>query len=406
MKRFYTDAIETDLLQQRQMLFVSGPRQVGKTTMARTLSEQQQGNYYNWDNRQHRQWILESARNSTDAELLNQLGVYELKDQRKVAVFDELHKYKDWKNYLKGLFDLYEHQLALLVTGSARMDIFRKGGDSLMGRYFHYRMHPLSLREIIGSFDRSTLLQAPQKPPADALEQLLQFGGFPEPFVQANTRFYNRWQQLRQQQLIYEDIRDMNQIQAIDQLDVLASLLQAQSGQVVRYSTLANHINVSVDTIRRWMTVLDSFYYSFRIRPWYQNITTALRKEPKVYLWDWSQISDPGARHENLVASHLLKATHWWTDNGWGNYQLHYLRTKDQKEVDFLVSKDNQPWFLVEVKSAASASLSKHLSWFQQQTGAPHAFQVVMDQPYAEADCFAMDKPMKVPVATLLMRLV
>lgn len=406
MKRFYTAAIETDLLQQRQMLFVSGPRQVGKTTMARTLSEQQQGNYYNWDNRQHRQWILESTNNSTNAELLDQLGVHELKGQRKVTVFDELHKYKDWKNYLKGLFDLYEQQLALLITGSARMDIFRKGGDSLMGRYFHYRMHPLSLREISSSFDRNTLLQAPQKPPVDALEQLLQFGGFPEPFVQADSRFYNRWQQLRQQQLIYEDIRDMNQIQAIDQLDVLANLLREQSGQVVRYSTLANHINVSVDTIRRWMTVLDSFYYSFRIRPWYQNITTALRKEPKVYLWDWSQINDTGARHENLVASHLLKATHWWTDNGWGNYQLHYLRTKDQKEVDFLVSKDNLPWLLVEVKSSASASLSKHLGWFQQKTNAPHAFQVVMDQPYVEADCFATDKPVKVPIETLLMRLV
>lgn len=405
MYRFYTDTIKTDLLEQRQMLFVSGPRQVGKTTLAHTITDAN-GHYFNWDNRQHRQWILESVSNTVDSELIIQLGLQELRSERSLVAFDELHKFKDWKNYLKGFFDVYEKELAILVTGSARMDTFRKGGDSLMGRYFHYRMHPLSLREVSADFDRDALLQTPQKPDNQALEQLLKFGGFPEPFVKADTRFYNRWQQLRQQQLIYEDIRDMNQVQDIAQLDVLASLLRAQSGQVIRYSTLAKQLSVSVDTVRRWVTLLESFYYAFRVRPWFENITTALRKEPKVYLWDWSQVQDIGARNENLIASHLLKAVHWWSDSGWGDYQLHYLRTKDQKEVDFLISKNNKPWMLVEAKSSGKAALSKHLQWFQEKTGADYAFQVGLDMPYVEADCFAIKQPVKVPAETLLMCLV
>ncbi len=400
MKRNYTQAFLNELPQQRQMLFVSGPRQVGKTTLAREIISTPDY-YLNWDNPDHRQIVL-SGPNQTAA----YLGLDQLHKKPLVIAFDELHKFKDWKNWLKGFFDLYEKQVHILVTGSARLDIFRKGGDSLMGRYFHYRMHPLSLRELSSGFDASMLLQPGHKPEKEALTQLLKFGGFPEPFIKADTRFYNRWQKRRQQQLIYEDIRDASQVQEIAQLEILAQLLAQQSGQVTRYSTLAKQICVSVDTIRRWLTVLESFYYCYRVRPWFNNITTALRKDPKTYLWDWSQVADKGARNENFVASHLLKAVHWWTDMGIGQYDLHYLRTKDHKEVDFLVSKDGKPWFLVEVKSAASQAINKHLAWFQEKTGAQHAFQLVMDLPYVDADCFATEKPTKVPVESLLMRLV
>jgi len=184
------------------------------------------------------------------------------------------------------------------------------------------------------------------------------------------------------------------------------TLLCSQSGQVTRYSTLAKQVRVSVDTIRRWLTVLESFYHCFRIRPWHSNIAASLRKEPKTYLWDWSQVVDRGARNENFVASHLLKAVHWWTDTGIGQFDLYYLRTKDQKEVDFLVTQDGKPWFLVEVKSSANQTMNKHLYWAQQKTGAQHAFQVVMDLPFVDADCFAFEEPVKIPVESLLMLLV
>lgn len=401
MERIVTRILAKELLEHRQMAFVSGPRQVGKTTLARDLLGSQPGRYFNWDNPAHRQIILSGIEN-----LAAHAGLDQLHAQAPILAFDELHKYKDWKNWLKGFFDEYEKQAHILVTGSARMDIFRKGGDSLMGRYFHYRMHPLSLRELSTGFDPGLVLQTSRKPEKEALTQLLNFGGFPEPFVRADTRFYNRWQKLRQQQLIYEDIRDASQVQEIAQLEIMAQLLAQQSGQVTRYSTMAKQIRVSVDTIRRWLTVLESFYYCYRVRPWYKNITTALRKDPKTYLWDWSQIADKGARVENFVASHLLKAVHWWTDMGFGHYELHYLRTKNQKEVDFLVSRDGRPWFLVEVKSAANQAINKHMAWFQRKTGAQHAFQLVMDLPYVDADCFATNKPTKVPVESLLMRLV
>jgi len=401
MKRIYTKVLTNEWSERRQMLFVSGPRQVGKTTLARDLLGDDQDYYYNWDNAGHRQLIL----SGTD-KLATEARLDQLHSKPLLLVFDELHKYKDWKNWLKGFFDQYEKQMRIVVTGSARMDIFRKGGDSLMGRYFHYRMHPLTLRELSAVFDSNEAIQPICQPEKQGLELLLKFGGFPEAFLQANTRFYNRWQKLRQQQLIYEDIRDASQVQEIAQLEVLAELLCSQSGQVTRYSTLAKQIRVSVDTIRRWLIVLESFYYCFRIRPWHNNIAASLRKEPKTYLWDWSQVVDNGARNENFVASHLLKAVHWWTDTGIGQFDLYYMRTKDKKEVDFLVTKEGKPWFLVEVKSSAKHAISKHLYWFQEKTGAQHAFQVVMDLPFVDADCFAHEEPIKIPVESLLMRLV
>lgn len=389
------------LISQRQMIFLSGPRQVGKTTLAQSINQENNGYYLNWDYIADRQKILAGAET-----IVEHVGLDQLKATPTLIVFDELHKYKHWKNWLKGFFDYYEDKTHILVTGSARMDIFRKGGDSLMGRYFHYRMHPLSLREVTLMPDVSSVLQDLVQPDKQLIEQLLMFGGFPEPYTKSSRSFSNRWQKLRQQQLIYEDIRDVGHIQEIAQLEVLASILKNQAGQVCKYSTLAKQISVSVDTIRRWMDTLESFYYCYRIRPWYKNMTTALRKEPKTYLWDWSQIKDQGAKHENFIASHLLKAVHWWNDLGLGEFDLCYLRTKDQKEADFLVVKDNKPWFLVEVKMSSKQPLNKHLKWFKEKTGAKHAFQVCMDLDYVDVDCFENNSILKVPVANLLMKLV
>ena len=295
------------------MLLVSGPRQVGKTTLARALCQQMQGHYFNWDDISHRQAILAGS-----DKLAVQAQLDRLRSTKTLLVFDELHKFRYWKDFLKGFFDRYEQQAHILVTGSARLDIFRKGGDSLMGRYFHLRMHSLSVREIIGAIDTDQLIQPPARFPQEGFEQLLQFGGFPEPFCKANMRFSRRWQRLREKQLVQEDIRDGTNIQELAQLEVLTRLLQTYAGQAIRYTWLGEQIRVSVDTIRRWLDVLESFYFCFRVRPWSKNIASALRKEPKIYLWDSSQIDDTGMRSENFIACHLLKAVHWWTDLGMG----------------------------------------------------------------------------------------
>ncbi|MDM8548098.1 ATP-binding protein [Candidatus Venteria ishoeyi] len=385
------------------MIFLSGPRQVGKTTLAKTISSQHPGlSYYlTWDDLDQRRQILKGADS-----IAEQLDLSRQTQYKPILVFDELHKYKHWKTLLKGFFDRFEQQVHIIVTGSAQLNIFKKGGDSLMGRYFNYHLHPLSAGELLPGFEPEQLLQSPRVLAVDDFEQLLRYGGFPEPFLKASQRFTNRWQHLRREQLIREDIRDSARVQELGQMEVLSKILQEQTGQVTRYTTLATQIRVSVDTIRRWLDILEAFYFCFRIRPWHQNISSALRKDPKTYLWDWSIIQNPGARAENLIACHLLKACHWWTDRGFGQFDLYYLRTKDQKEVDFLVSKDQQPWFLVEVKHAASAKLNPHLGWFQQQTDAEHAFQVDFTGEAVAMDCFSYNKPVKLAASSLLGQLV
>jgi predicted AAA+ superfamily ATPase len=399
MDRHYHRVLVSSLVEHRQMVFVSGARQVGKTTLAKQIGENfSVAIYLNWDDIEHRQIIL--------GDLVEILGLNQLNTGLPLLILDELHKFADWKSFLKGLFDRFEGRLAILVTGSARMDVFRKGGDSLMGRYFNYRLHPLSVAELVDSdWNTDQLIQAPKALAAESFDLLFKFGGFPEVFVKADSKFYKRWRRLRQQQLIREDIRDATRVQEIAQLEMLVVLLEQQAGQITKYSTLAKQLRVSVDTVRRWLDILEGFYYCYRIRPWYQNISTALRKEPKTYLWDWSNISEPGAKVENFIASHLLKAVHAWTDIGLGEFNLHYLRTKDQKEVDFLVSKDQKAWLLVEVKNSMKAKLNPNLAWFQAKTEAKYAFQVAMDAEFVEADCFQHTIPIKVPARTFLSQL-
>lgn len=402
MKRYYDALIQHELNSNRQMILLSGPRQVGKTTLAKKiLGNKYKDHYLNWDDINHRELILSGS----DA-IIQTLGLDQLHDKKYLLVFDELHKYKNWKNFIKGFYDRFEDELNFLVTGSARMDIFKRGGDSLMGRYFNYRLHPLSVKELIGGASSEQIIQSPQLINDDVFKQLLNFGGFPEPFLKQDTRFFNRWQKLRHEQLVREEIRDNSSIHELAQMEILVKILSKQAGQVTKYSTLAKQIRVSVDTIRRWLDILESFYYCFRVRPWYENISNSLRKEPKTYLWDWSVISSHGEKNENFIASHLLKACHWWTDLGHGDFELFYLRTKDQKEVDFLVCRNNEPWFLVEVKTSVSSKLSPNLEWFQKKTAANHAFQVIMDAEYIEADIFSKKTPLKVPAKTFLSVLV
>lgn len=322
------------------------------------------------------------------------------------AVLDEVHKYKKWKQFLKGFFDHYEEKCRIIVTGSAKLNIYRRGEDSLMGRYFLYRCHPLSVAELLTTKLRDSEIGSPKKLPQKELERLLIYGGFPEPFSKQDQRFSVNWRRLRKQQLLNEDIRQLNQIQEIAELEYLLDILVNDASGQLNVATIANQINVAETTIHRWINLLTAFYYIYTIKPWHKNIRRSLRKMPKIYLWDWSMIQDRGKQIENLVASHLHKAVNYWTDLGFGEYDLFYLRDKEKREVDFLVTKNKSPWFLVEVKSSDNQGISKNLHYYYQQLKPAHAFQVVFDLPYEDIDCFSYHQPIIVPALTFLSQLI
>ncbi len=403
MKRRYEAVISDHFNNNRQMLFLMGPRQVGKTTTSReSASSFDENLYLNWDNQEHRALVLAGP-----AAVAGRMQLERLREKTPLLILDEIHRYGRWKNFLKGLFDSYPEKVKILVTGSARLDIFKAGGDSLMGRYFPYRMHPLSVAELVDTGIREDpILCQPRRMDDGAFEALVRFGGFPEPFLRQEQRFSNRWRRLRSQQLFKEDLRDLTRINELDVVESLAEILRRRSGQLTSYSSLARSVNASVDSIRRWLTTLGSMYYCFAVRPWSRNIARALRKEPKYYLWDWSTVEDSGQRAENLVASALLKAVHFWTDQGLGEFGLYFVRDKQKREVDFVVTREDRPWFLVEVKSSGAASLSPQLAYFQRQSGAAHAFQVALDLPFVDRDCFEEEKPVIVPARTFLAQMV
>ena len=406
MDRALTSTLRRHFSEHRQMALMSGPRQVGKTTIAldlcrRMATDEEPGLYLNWDNQDHRARIL-----SGPQAVAASVGLERLRSTAPLCAFDELHKYRRWRDLLKGLFDTHERDLHILVTGSARLDVFKRGGDSLMGRYFPYTLHPLSVGELAYPDDvGDALVREPRTIGADLWESLHRFGGFPEPLTKAEQRFYTRWRGLRTQQLFREDVRDLTRVQEIGQLEHLADVLRSQVGQLTSYTSLAKAVRVSLDTVRRWVAILEALYWCFAVRPWHANVARALRKEPKFFLWDWSLVDDIGARAENLVASALLKAVHTWTERGQGDFALYFVRDKDKREVDFLVTRDRAPWFLVEVKTSGREPLSPSLAHFQAQTGAAHAFQAAMDLPFVERDCFERTEPLVVPARTLLAQL-
>jgi hypothetical protein len=397
-KRIYDSILSEHLGRYRQMAFVTGPRQVGKTTTCRGLA----GTYLDWDDNDDRESILRGP-----AAIALRIGLDLPHQAIPVAVFDELHKYARWKRFLKGFHDTYGGRCRVLVTGSSRLDIYRRGGDSLMGRYFLFRMHPFTVAEVTAQDlpDSTALVRAPSRIAEDEFRALWEHGGFPEPFLTREARFTRRWSAFRRQQLLREDIRDLTHVRELSQIDTLATILQERSSEQIVLTSLAKAVQVSVDTLRRWMDTLCGFHLGFLVRPWFRNVAKAIRKEPKWFLRDWSAIADEGKRAETFVACHLLKAVEGWTDLGLGEFQLAYVRDKTKREVDFLIVRDRKPWVLVEVKKS-DEQVSPALEVFQGQTGAPYAFQVVLDADYVETDCFARPRrPLVVPARTFLSQL-
>ena len=394
-ERLYASILREQLASYRQMSFLTGPRQVGKTTTCRDLGDV----YLNWDNEDHREMIL-----SGPSSVARYASLETIAARPTSIVFDELHKYRRWKLFLKGFFDTYEARARVIVTGSSRLDVYRRGDDSLMGRYFLFNMHPFSAGELVRTDPPQTPIQSPLPLSGSDWQSLWQHGGYPEPFVRRDGRFSIRWQEMRRMQLLREEVRDLTRIQEINQIATLGRILESRSGEQLVYSELAREIRVSENTIRSWISTLCSLHFGFLIRPWHSNIARSLRKEPKWYARDWSVIEKEGNRAETFCACHLLKSVEGWSDMGLGTFELRYVRDKQQREVDFLVVRNGDPWFLVEAK-LRDRSLSPALAYYQKQTGCSHAFQVVVESEYVDSDCFSYTNPVVVPARTFLSQL-
>jgi len=363
-KRYLTEKIVADLAEK--MVFISGPRQVGKTTLAQYLGKKYFSPfaYFNWDYQPDRKKIIN----------------LQLPGEAKLLIFDELHKWKKWKNYIKGIFDKHKTQFKILVTGSAKLDIYQRGGDSLMGRYYHYLLHPFSLPELL-SLKTKPVPFAPLKffPNTQALsllKRLLKFGPFPEPFLKQNRRHWQRWQSQRLERLVKDEIRDLKMIADLANLQILVELLPGKVASPLSLNNLREDLGVAHKTIVSYLHTLEFFYFHFRVYPYTKKKIRSIKKMSKLYLWDWSPITNEGTKFENLLASHLLKLVHYLKNVEGEKAELFYLRDLEGRETDFLLQINQKPWFAVEVK-AEETKVSPPLLYFGKKLKVPYLYQVV-----------------------------
>ncbi len=327
MKRYLDDLVATDL--ERKMVLLTGPRQVGKTTLCRQLMRRfPPAQYLNWDVAADRA-VLQRQSWSPRSRLL---------------AMDEIHKMPDWKNWLKGVVDSREPGQALLVTGSARMETWRQSGDSLAGRYLSFRLHPISVREWCEQQGGT---------PYDALERLMQRGGFPEPCLAENPVDVDRWRQQYFTDLIREDVVEFSRLHEINTMRLFVELLRERVGSPLSLASIARDLAVSPTTLKRYLDILQALYIVFTVHPWHRNIARAILQTPKVYFFDTGLVrGDDGICLENAVATMLLKHVHFLQDAQGKATGLHYIRTKDGAEVDFALSEDESLTHLIECKLA------------------------------------------------------
>jgi uncharacterized protein len=337
--------VEQDLA--RKMVFVAGPRQVGKTTLARRLPGLGDG-YRNWDIAEHRSSLIAGELPSNS-----------------LWVLDELHKYPRWRNWLKGLWDGRRPGQRILVTGSARLDHYRRGGDSLQGRYHLLRLHPLSFAEL-GM--RSVA----------ELRQLVLLGGFPEPFLSGSQREARRWSREYRTRLVRDEVVDLERVLDLAALELVMTRLPELVGSPLSINALREDLQVAHQTMARWLDVLERVYGIFRLSPFGTPKVRAIKKAQKHYHWDWSVVGDPGARFENVIASHLLKWVHWQQDVEGHDYDLRYFRDTDGREVDFVVVDGRRPILFVEAKLGDDAP-SKGLHYLRAKYPTAASWQVSLD---------------------------
>jgi uncharacterized protein len=365
--RYIEDCVTQDL--SEKMVFIGGPRQVGKTTCALSMLPGNQDEtspaYLNWDLLEDRERIIAA----------------QLPPNEKLVILDEIHKYVNWRNLIKGLYDKNKSSVSFLVTGSAKLDYYRKGGDSLQGRYHYHRLHPFSVTELTTTPDAATV------------EQLLQFGGFPEPFLKATDRFHRRWLREHAHRVIHEDLGDLESVKEISHLDLLLHHLPACVGSPLSVNRLSKLLQVAPQTVDRWLTIFERLYLSYRIPPFGGAKIRAVRKEKKLYFWDWSRVPQPGPRFENMVAGHLLKYCHWQEDTEGYDMELRYVRDTDKREVDFVVLRDGSPEFAVECKTGDRRA-SPACRYFRERTDIPRFYQVHLgEKSFGNADSATLVLP-------------
>jgi predicted AAA+ superfamily ATPase len=355
-------------LAEKKMVFVAGPRQCGKTTLARQLLAERGGAYFSHDVDAHRRALRAGA----------------LPETAPLWVFDELHKMRTWRRWLKGIFDLHGDEHEILVTGSGRLDWYGRGGESLQGRYFLHRLHPFTLRELVGRArgDPARVvrdIEAMDGPtPSGAAAQLAaldRLGGFPEPLLSGSATRAARWRLGYGSRLVRQEVRDLESIRDLDKVELLFDRLPATVGSVLSINALREDLEVAFETARSWLAVLERLYGVYRVPPFGAPRIKAVKKEQKLYFWDWGRVESDGARFENLVLSHLLRLVHQLEDEAGERAELRYFRDAVGHEVDAIVLRRGKPWLAVEAK-LDDRPLDPNLRYLLERVSIPFAFQV------------------------------
>lgn len=348
--RYLTKYILHDVA--KKMVFLSGPRQSGKTTLVTELLKNLPGIYLNWDDLDHRKQILKR----------------DCCDEDTYIALDEIHKFSRWKNFLKGTYDTQKSKHKFIVTGSAKLDIYKKGQDSMLGRFFSWRVHPLCLAELKHQFKITD---------EKNLEKLMGLGGFPEPFFEGKEEFAKRWRKEKLKLVFRQDIQELESIKDISLLELFYQAVTERVSSQLVVSNLARDLEIAPKTAKSWLNVLEKTYALFIVRPYGKGIAKAISKTPKVYLYDNGEVAgDEGAKFENLVASHLYKRIQFLEDLYGDKYELNYLRDKTGHEIDFVILKNNKPVCLIEAK-LNDVTRSKSFYFYKERLKINHCVQLI-----------------------------